>query len=230
MKNEFIPVSNMIADRIRDMIFLEKKYASGDKLPNEYELSSMLGVSRTSLREAIKILAANGTLIIKRGSGTFVSENSSTSADIFSMKYLEDKKKLVKHWFEFRLILEPQNSRLAALNATDKEIEEICAAAEHTTELIKNNQPILKEDQHFHALIAIATKNDVIKLTLPSLENAVSDAIQTSTQIGTSKKGLENVELYHPSIAKFIQLRDPDGAEMAMRFHILRGLKDLGDV
>ena len=36
MKNEFIPVSNMIADRIRDMIFLEKKYASGDKLPNEY--------------------------------------------------------------------------------------------------------------------------------------------------------------------------------------------------
>lgn len=92
MKNEFIPVSNMIADRIRDMIFLEKKYVSGDKLPNEYELSSMLGVSRTSLREAIKILAANGTLTIKRGSGTFVSENSSTSADIFSMKYLEDKK------------------------------------------------------------------------------------------------------------------------------------------
>lgn len=74
MKNEFIPVSNMIADRIRDMIFLEKKYASGDKLPNEYELSSMLGVSRTSLREAIKILAANGTLTIKRGSGTFCIE------------------------------------------------------------------------------------------------------------------------------------------------------------
>ena len=219
----------MIADRIRDMIFLEKKYTSGDKLPNEYEIKFHARRQPDIFERSNKNTCRQRNTYDKAWKlALLYRKTTSTSADIFSMKYLEDKKKLVKHWFEFRLILEPQNARLAALNATDKEIEEICAAAEHTTELIKNNQPILKEDQHFHALIATATKNDVIKLTLPSLENAVSDAIQTSTQIGTSKKGLENVELYHPSIAKFIQLRDPDGAEMAMRFHILRGLKDLG--
>lgn len=229
MKNEFIPVSQTIANRISDMIFLEKKYPPNAKLPNEYELSAQLGVSRTSLREAIKILAANGILTIKRGSGTFVSAVPDSQGDPFGMKYLEDKKKLVKHWFEFRLILEPPNARLAAMYATPSEIDNICAASNHIIELIKEGRPFIKEDQHLHSLIAIATRNDVIKLTLPSLESAVSDAIETSTKVGRSKRSMENALLYHPPIARFIEFRDGDGAEMAMRFHILRGLKDLED-
>ncbi|MCQ4726655.1 FadR family transcriptional regulator [Anaerotignum faecicola] len=229
MPNEFIPVSQSIANRISDMIFLEKKYMPGDRLPNEYDLSSKLGVSRTSLREAIKILAAKGVLVIKRGSGTFVSCAPETSGDPFGMKYLEDKKKLVKNWFEFRLILEPPNAKLAAVNASPFEISQITAASNHILELIKSGRPFISEDQHFHALIATATKNDVIKLTLPSLEAAVSDAINTSSKIGRAPMSTENVEIYHPHIAKFIEYRDGDGAEMAMRLHILRGLKDLED-
>ena len=60
MNEPFIPVSQSIANQIRNMIFLEKKYQPGDKLPNEYELAALLGVSRASLREAIKILAGQG--------------------------------------------------------------------------------------------------------------------------------------------------------------------------
>ena len=227
MKGQFIPVSQTIANRISDMIFLDKKYMPGSKLPNEYDLSAELGVSRASLREAIKILAAKGILVIKRGSGTFVSNSTAESDDIYGMKYLEDKKKLVKHWFEFRLILEPKSARLAAENADETQIEKICAVSEKITQLIKSGEPFTKEDQQFHALIAEATKNDVIKLTMPSIESAVSDAIQTSTKAGHTEKSNENALLYHPSIARFIKYRDGDGAEMAMRFHILRGLKDL---
>lgn len=227
MKGEFIPVSQTIANRISDMIFLDKKYMPGSKLPNEYDLSAELGVSRASLREAIKILAAKDILIIKRGSGTFVSDSLGENDDIYGMKYLEDKKKLVKHWFEFRLILEPKSARLAAENADDTQIDEICAMSQKIAEMIKAGKPFTKEDQQFHALIAKATKNDVIKLTMPSIESAVSDAIQTSSKVGHTEKSTENALLYHPSIAKFIKYRDGDGAEMAMRFHILRGLKDL---
>lgn len=125
MKGEFIPVSQTIANRISDMIFLDKKYIPGSKLPNEYDLSAELGVSRASLREAIKILAAKGILIIKRGSGTFVSDSTGENDDIYGIKYLEDKKKLVKHWFEFRLILEPKSARLAAENADGKQVENL---------------------------------------------------------------------------------------------------------
>lgn len=227
MRNEFIPVSQVIAGRIKDMIFLEKKYMPNDRLPNEYELSAQLGVSRTSLREAIKILAANGILTIKRGSGTFVSLTPDNPNDPFGIVYLEDKKKLVKNWFEFRLILEPPNARLAANNGTDEEIKVISDSAKRIVQLIKEGKSIVEEDQLFHAAIATATHNDVIKLTMPSLEGAVRDAITTSTKIGTSSRSQENVLTYHTAIADFVNLRDGDGAEIAMRYHIMRGLKDL---
>jgi Transcriptional regulators len=227
MCNEFIPISQVVAGRIKDMIFLEKKYLPNDRLPNEYDLSAQLGVSRTSLREAIKILAANGILTIKRGSGTFVSSTPDNPNDPFGMAYLDDKKKLVKHWFEFRLILEPPNARLAANNGTDEEIKAISDSAIRIVELIKCGKSIVDEDQLFHASIATATHNDIIKLTMPSLVTAVKDAIITSTKIGTSQQSMENVLTYHTAIADFIAMRDDYGAEIAMRYHILRGLKDL---
>ncbi len=220
MEDEFISVSSVTANRISEMIFIEKKYLPGDRLPNEYKLSSILGVSRTSLREAIKLLAAKGILIIKRGSGTFVANSFDMSS--FGIKYIEDKKRLAQHWFEFRLILEPKSARMAAKNANYDEIERICASAENILKLINEDKPFTQEDQNFHALIATATKNDVIKLTLPSLENAVSEALKTSTYIGTFQKSCENVKIYHPAIADFIKCRDEDGAEMAMRMHILK--------
>ena len=227
MINEFIPISQTIANRISDMIFLEKKYEPNDKLPNEYELSKYLGISRTTLREAIKILAANGILTIKRGSGTFVSAMPENQNDPFGMKYLEDKKKLVKNWFEFRLILEPPNARLATNNGSNEELQAITSSAQRLINLSENNKSIIEEDQIFHAAIATATHNDIIKLTMPMLEEAVRDAIVTSTKIGTSNIALNNALTYHKAIADFIATRDGDGAEIAMRYHILRGLKDL---
>ena len=229
MRNEFIPASKSAAERISDMIFLEKKYLPGEKLPNEYELSASLGVSRATLREAIKTLAARGILTIKRGSGTFVSSNPSKGNDPFGVKYLEDKKKLVRNWFEFRLILEPPNARLAAKNASYDEISKISALSNRILSFTDADDKFTIEDQKFHALIASATGNDVIKLTLPSLEEAVRDAIQTSSKIGKSYLSIENAKIYHPSIAKFIEYHDCDGAEMAMRLHILRGIKDFND-
>lgn len=67
-------LSDDIADVILSMITVEKKYNPGDKLPNEMELSEQLGVSRITLREAIRILVTANVLEIKRGKGTFVKE------------------------------------------------------------------------------------------------------------------------------------------------------------
>ena len=61
------------ADRLRHMIVEEQVFHYGEKLPNENELSSRLGISRTTLREAIRILTSEGLLTVKRGKGTFVS-------------------------------------------------------------------------------------------------------------------------------------------------------------
>lgn len=64
-----------IAEMLLSMIVVEKKYLPGDKLPNEIELSKELGVSRITLREAIRILVTRHVLEIKRGKGTFVRED-----------------------------------------------------------------------------------------------------------------------------------------------------------
>ena len=68
-------LSDDIAEMLLSMIVVEKKYLPGDKLPNEIELSKELGVSRITLREAIRILVTRHVLEIKRGKGTFVRED-----------------------------------------------------------------------------------------------------------------------------------------------------------
>ena len=68
-------LSQQTARRLYNLIAAEKKLSPGEKLPNELELSQEMGVSRTTLREAISFLVAQGVLDIQRGKGTFVAEN-----------------------------------------------------------------------------------------------------------------------------------------------------------
>ena len=74
MKNQSL--SQQTARRLYSLIAAEKRFAPGEKLPNELELSQDLGVSRATLREAIGSLAAQGVLEVRRGRGTFVSERA----------------------------------------------------------------------------------------------------------------------------------------------------------
>jgi DNA-binding FadR family transcriptional regulator len=227
MSNDFIPISQIIANRISDMIFLEKKYKANDKLPNEYQLAKELGVSRTTIREAVKTLVANGVLAIKRGRGTFVTDQPDAPDDPFGISYLEDKKKLVCNWFEMRLVLEPANVRMVVERASDEEIEKIIACEREAARLIREGKPYSEADQRFHAAIAQTTHNSVIELMLPAIEAAISDAIYTAVYAGTHKRSIENALINHKRIADFIKQRDADGAALAMYYHIKRGIIDL---
>ena len=67
-------LSQQTMERLYNTIVAEKRMQPGDKLPNELELSEQLGVSRATLREALRMLIARGVLEVRRGKGTFVSE------------------------------------------------------------------------------------------------------------------------------------------------------------
>lgn len=228
MSNAFIPVSQIIANRINDMIFLEKRYGPNDKLPNENELGKELGVSRTTIREAVKTLVANGVLTIERGRGTFVTSNPGAQNDPFGIAYLEDKKNLVLNWFEVRLILEPASVRLVTERANNEEIREIIEYEQKTAKLILAGEAYAEADQQFHAAIARATHNSVIELMLPAIESSVIDAINTAVYTGTHKLSADNALTNHRLIAHFIEQRDADGAALAMYCHIKRGITDMG--
>lgn len=228
MANGFIPISQMVANQISDMIFLQEKYKSGDKLPNENKLAEELGVSRTTIREAVKTLVANGILKIERGRGTFVTEKPGAQYDPFGISYLEDKKKLVHNWFEMRLVLEPANVRFVVERASDEEIKEIVAYERKAAELILAGKPYAQADQQFHTAIAKATHNSVIELMLPAIEASISDAINTAVYVGTGELASQNALANHRIIASFIEKRDADGAALAMYYHIKRGITDMG--
>ena len=100
MKNKML--SQSVADNILSMITIEKRFSVGDKLPNELDLSEELNVSRTTLREAIRILVAYDILEIQRGKGTFVTENALKQPQ--DLAPLSDIKVNAKDLYEMRLI------------------------------------------------------------------------------------------------------------------------------
>ena len=77
-------LSEQAASQIMDMILVERRFQTGDKLPNELQLAQELGISRVTLREAIRILCTRGLVEIKRGRGTYVTayEAPVSSADL----------------------------------------------------------------------------------------------------------------------------------------------------
>ena len=82
-------LSEQTADRIRQLI--ERQYKPGDRIPAEMELAEFLGVSRTTIREAVKILCSRNILEIRRGHGTFVCENPGLPADPFGSKDMDEE-------------------------------------------------------------------------------------------------------------------------------------------
>ena len=130
------PLSEQIAAQLRGMIFDQHRFQPGDRLPDERSLAIEMGVSRTSLREAIKTLVASGVLVIRRGVGTFVSETPGKLEDPFGFAFAEDKKKLLEDWYQVRLIVESEAMELVAKNASDEELQGLEDLARRQSDLI----------------------------------------------------------------------------------------------
>lgn len=157
MKNKML--SQSVADNILSMITIEKRFSVGDKLPNELDLSEELSVSRTTLREAIRILVAYDILEIQRGKGTFVTENALKQPS--ELAALSDIKANAKDLYEMRLIFEPEAAYFAALRGTDAEIKRIIDYGNKIENEILNNKDRTDNEHAFHKAIAQATHNDI---------------------------------------------------------------------
>ena len=126
-------LSQQTMERLYNTIVAEKRMQPGDKLPNELELSEQLGVSRATLREALRMLIARGVLEVRRGKGTFVSERVE-EIENFGFSDVGQLRGQLRDLFELREIFEPGAARLACRRATEEELAEIlqCGAAVRT--------------------------------------------------------------------------------------------------
>ncbi len=212
-------LADSTAQQIAKMIEDESRFSVGDKLPNENDLAAELGVSRSTLREAIKILTTNGILEIKRGKGTFVTSNT-----IINTSDLSDIASGLDDLFEMRLMFEPDCAYLAAERATDEEIETICYYGEQIEKKILSGEDRTFEEQKFHESIANATHNSFVKQFMPIIFNAIKKGVMVMTKNeDVSEDNLKDDRL----IMDFIKKRNPEGARTAMRLHIIHAMEAL---
>ncbi len=217
MINKNVMLSEKVADQILKMITLDKRFIIGDKLPNENDLANELGVSRTTLREAVKFLIAHNVLEIRRGKGTYVADNKDLNED-YGFSELENLLLGAMDLFEMRIMFEPSMTRYAVERATDEDIEEIVRLGEVLQQQIRDPHIRTEYDHEFHYAIARATKNECVVRFMPIIYSGI-DVEKVFTMIN------EEIEYYtvndHTLIMEFIKARDAAGAEAAMRMHIL---------
>ena len=212
-------LSDITAKRIRAMIETENRFKVGDKLPNENDFANELGISRATLREAIRILTLGGILEIRRGKGTFVTSNT-----FIETGDLGEISSGLDDLFEMRLMFEPDCAYYAAQRATDEEIEIICKYGEAVEQKILSGEDRTYEEQKFHESIANATHNAFVKQFMPIIFNAIKKGVLVMQQDdNVSKDNLNDDRL----IMEFLKARNADGARTAMRLHILHAIEGL---
>ncbi|WP_277677878.1 FadR/GntR family transcriptional regulator [Gracilibacillus dipsosauri] len=217
-------LSDSVADDIMSMIAIERRFRPGDKLPNENEFSEELNISRTTLREAIRILVTNGVVEIKRGKGTYIKEDIDVN-NLESLSFLTDAKINAKDLYEMRLIFEPEAAYYATIRATDVELKRILEYGRQIEEKIKRNEDRTAVEQNFHKSIVKATHNEFMEKLMPVIYQAIDKGV-----ILSKKKELAIKETIndHKMIMEFMKNRNPEGAKSAMKIHILHAMKELG--
>ena len=219
-------LSEQTSDRLYEMIVDEQRYAPGSKLPNENELSRNLQVSRTTLREAISFLVAQGVLEIRRGKGTFVAEElPAAGLDLTSLAGLRSRVR-AKDLFEMRLIFEPATVALACQRGTDEELRQIQKKAERVERIAAEGGDWPLADQEFHWAIIKASHNEYMRRLYPIINSAVNEILQLSQ----NRQHMQDIALNdNRLILEFLLKRDEAGARHAMSIHMKHLINTLQD-
>ncbi len=213
-------LSENTAERLLSMIGHGKKYQADDKLPNEIQLARELEVSRSTLREAIRMLSAGGVLETRRGVGTFVTNQP--SPDYAELQDFVKSTASPYDAFEMRLMFEPRCAYLAAERASEEELDLIIESGEALLKKLNIGESGPEEDQTFHENIASATHNAYISDLLPIVFQGIKQSIQL---MGKDRQFIKNTMDDTRLIMDFLRNRNAEGASTAMKLHILHAIQ-----
>ena len=153
------PLADTVAGKLK--VYIKSgKYKSGDKLPTEPELMQQFAVGRSTIREAVRILANCGLVNVKQGLGTFVMLDEGLDEPLHQRLKRADKADLK----EVRQLLEVKAAEKAAYNRTDDDIEKMTALLVKRKEAAEQQQveACIEADVLFHISIAEASKNEIL--------------------------------------------------------------------
>jgi len=167
-------VIELVARRI-EALLRAGNLRRGSRLPSEPRLAEMLGVSRASLREALKGLVFLGLLKARPGDGTYLqpSLTSMASRHLQWMLLLEEIKYM--ELYELREILEPAAAQLAARRATRDDLEQMKAALDGMKRSKADAETFIRYELEFHGAITRAAKNGAMQSTMQMMYGALSE-------------------------------------------------------
>ncbi len=205
-----------VAKQIQELI-AGGKLAPGDRLPAERDLAETFGVSRSSVRDAIRTLELLGMLEARQGEGTVVRDLSPDSLVVPIATVLLRKRELVEELLDVRRMLEPALAARAARHATGEDIERLEGILRRQDETMRRGESTVEEDSEFHYALARAARNGVVRRLLDVLMDLLRETRARSLQTpGRRQRSYAG----HRRILAAVKRRDPAAAEAAVRRHI----------
>ena len=231
-KPTYTPIqSQKVFERVAVQIeqrILAGELRSGDRLPTERELAEQFQVSRTAVREALKILAQKGLVDMRPGRGTMVIDGANEALShslglVMRLKLGEvgGSNMLV----EVREILEVEIAGLAAARTTDKDIAELRAAVTAMDASLDDAEAFIQADNQFHEALARATQNPLILVLINSIVGLLSEQRK---QIFDIEGGPQRGQIHHKNILDCVMRHDVESARIAMRAHLRQVRIDVG--
>jgi GntR family transcriptional repressor for pyruvate dehydrogenase complex len=197
----------------------------GERLPSERELAEQFSVSRTVIREAVRVLAAKSLLEVRSGSGTVVRAPTTRSVSQSMLLLLRTGQRLDHaKVHEVRRTLEIEIAGIAAERRTDEDLalleellDEMQALLGEMERQPANRGRFASNDVQFHAALARATHNELFALLLDSIADVMIEVRQLGFEVpGSHQEALA----YHRSILAPVRAGDAAGAREAMRAHL----------
>lgn len=210
------PLYKQVLDRIRALVDAGS-ITPGDRLPPERDLAAQLGISRTSLRQALSALEALGVLEIRHGAGVYVRDTEPDQMTHSLAVVLVEQNRRLPEVMEARMALERFISGLAAGRRTNEDVGRARAALAAMEKDIEAGGLGAEADAEFHAAIAAAAHNRVLEGLMARLAEDIARVREESlSQPGRPPRSLAA----HWRILEAVEAGDPRAAVAAMDAHL----------
>ena len=211
-----------LGDQLYELILariVKGEFVEGERLPSEVRLCEEFGVSRPVVREALSRLQADGLVVSRQGSGSYVMRRP--SEEMISIAPAGSIADLMR-CFEFRIALEGETAALAALRRSSDDMKQIDTAMQALDTVIEQGEVGTGRDVDLHMAIARATRNKLFEISLKSIFAQLEGGMQLARSLSMrrSRVRLETVQGEHTAIVEAIRAEDSEGARAAMRTHI----------
>lgn len=214
------PVYVQVVDQIRQLI-KEGKLSPGDQLLSERELAENLGLSRTSVRQALAVLEGMGIIEITPRDGAYVRQRTLEGAVEPLTQVLYQEREQVAHLFEVRRIIETQAACLAAERCTAADAQHLRALNRKFEQGLHNRDLAYDANIRFHLGIVETAKNPILTEILGSLLTATVEVYATAREQSlSSTSNLARFVLEHEEIVDAIARKEAESSADLLAAHI----------